>query len=109
MCPYCGHDYRVPTYSYPQQETISSGLRAVFYILSILIPLAGIIIGIIYYAKPDPDSKRVGKNCIIIAITVWVAAALLTVAMFIVLSGSLSVFSMPCATIPGLACWLANL
>jgi len=78
VCPYCGHDYRVPAYSY-LQETISPGLRAVFYILSILIPIAGIIIGVIYYAKPDPESKRVGKNCIIIAILVWVVIAVLVI------------------------------
>jgi predicted RNA-binding Zn-ribbon protein involved in translation (DUF1610 family) len=82
VCPYCGHDYRVTSYSYPQQETLSGGMRVLVYILSVLIPLAGIIIGIIFYVKPDPEMKRVGKNCIIIAIVVWAVAAIVSIALF---------------------------
>lgn len=68
MCPYCGHDYRVqmsPQYAQPQ---ISEGMKILFYILSFLIFIVGIIIGVIYYTKPDPESKHVGKMCIILAV-----------------------------------------
>jgi hypothetical protein len=67
VCPYCGHDYRYPAAA-PRAETISDGMKILFYILSFLIWIAGIIIGVIYYSKDDPESKQVGKNCIIIAI-----------------------------------------
>jgi hypothetical protein len=43
-----------------------------FYIISFLIPLAGIIIGAIYMGKPDPECKRFGKNCLIAAIAYFV-------------------------------------
>jgi FlaG/FlaF family flagellin (archaellin) len=47
---------------------MSSGIKALFYLLSLLIPLAGFIIGAIYYSKDDPDSKHVGKICLVLAV-----------------------------------------
>jgi len=109
VCPYCGHDYRVPTYNYPQQETLSSGMRALMYIISFLVPIAGIVLGIIYYVKPDPEMKRVGKNCIIIAILVWVIIALIYIAVFALVVSVSSIFSMLVGTISAQTCWLGNL
>jgi len=43
-----------------------------FYIISFLIPLAGIIIGAIYMGKSDPECKQFGKNCLIAAIAYFV-------------------------------------
>jgi hypothetical protein len=43
-----------------------------FYVLSFLVPLAGIIIGAIYMGKPDPECKRFGKNCLTAAIAYFV-------------------------------------
>jgi len=66
----------------PQEiEPISTGMRILFYILSLIIPLVGFIIGIVYYSKQDPESKHVGKMCIILAVvgilvTVGLAAVL---------------------------------
>lgn len=68
VCPYCGKDYRVQASSPQAQPTISAGMRALFYILSFLIPLAGIIIGAIYYSKPDRESKQVGKICLVLGV-----------------------------------------
>jgi len=50
------------------QPQISEGMKILFYILSFLIFIVGIIIGVIYYTKPDPESKHVGKMCIILAV-----------------------------------------
>ena len=88
VCPYCGHDYRIqmaPQYAQPQ---ISERMKILFYILSFLFWIVGIIIGVIYYTKPDPESKHVGKMCIILAVislvligicyAVLLAAALIT-------------------------------
>jgi hypothetical protein len=64
-------------------------MRALFYIISVLIPIAGIILGIIYYVKPEPDLKRVGRNCIIIAVVVWAVAAIVALSVvFLVSIGS---------------------
>jgi len=54
-----------PQYAQPQ---ISEGMKILFYILSFLFWIVGIIIGVIYYTKPDPESKHVGKMCIILAV-----------------------------------------
>ena len=39
-----------------------------WYILSFIIPLLGIIFGIIYMKKPEPDVKKFGKTCLICAL-----------------------------------------
>ena len=68
MCPYCGHDFRMVMAPQMAQPQISEGMKILFYILSFLIFIVGIIIGVIYYTKPDPESKHVGKMCIILAV-----------------------------------------
>ena len=66
---------------------MSGGQKALFYILSILIPVVGIVLGIIWMNDQDPEKKAVGKNCLIIAIVVmvlscicWFAASALSIA-----------------------------
>lgn len=39
-----------------------------FYVLSFFIWPAGIILGILYMRKPDPDCKSFGKMCLILGI-----------------------------------------
>jgi hypothetical protein len=39
-----------------------------FYILSFLVQVAGIVIGAIYMGKPGEECRRFGKNCIIAAV-----------------------------------------
>jgi uncharacterized membrane protein len=50
----------------PQQEAVSGGLKILLYLLSFFIPIVGFIIGAIYYTKPE--TKEVGKMCIILGI-----------------------------------------
>jgi len=56
--------------------------RWLFYVLSFIVPLAGIIIGVIYMTKADPASKKFGKNCIIAAVAAIVACCLCYVLYF---------------------------
>lgn len=49
-------------------ETMSSGVKILFYLLSFFIPIVGFIIGAIYYSKPEPELKEVGKMCLILAV-----------------------------------------
>ncbi|UCE28253.1 MAG: hypothetical protein JSW52_05775 [Candidatus Coatesbacteria bacterium] len=44
-----------------------------FYIISFIIPIAGLIIGIIYLTKDDPECKAFGRNCIIAAVLFVIA------------------------------------
>ncbi|HUW43104.1 MAG TPA: hypothetical protein VMW02_02580, partial [Thermoplasmata archaeon] len=50
----------------PQPEAVSGGMKILLYLLSFFIPIVGFIIGAIYYMKPE--TKEVGKMCIILGI-----------------------------------------
>lgn len=69
VCPYCGHDYRVQMMA-PVQGGLgmSEGMKIVLYLLSFFIFIVGLIIGLIYYTKPDNESKEFGKMCLILAL-----------------------------------------
>ena len=68
VCPYCGRDFRTVMAAPQAQNKISDGLKIVFYILSFLFFIIGLIIGLVYYTKSDPESKEVGKMCIILGV-----------------------------------------
>jgi hypothetical protein len=38
-----------------------------FYVLSFIVPIAGIVVGVIYFSKTDEELKRFGKTCLVIA------------------------------------------
>lgn len=57
--------------------------RWLFYVLSFFVPLAGIIIGVIYLTKDDAECKKFGKNCIIAAVSAIVACCLCYVLYFV--------------------------
>lgn len=67
VCPYCGHDFRV-VLTEQVAKTVSTGLRIVLYVLSVLFPIVGIIVGIIFLTRDSPDEKHVGKICLILGI-----------------------------------------
>jgi hypothetical protein len=63
---------------YPQQQ-YSGCLKAFLYILSFMIPLAGIIVGIVFISRPDPESKSLGNACLIIGIISMVLSCCLAI------------------------------
>lgn len=42
--------------------------RALFYVLSFIFSIVGLILGIIYLTKPEPENKRFGRNCLLLGI-----------------------------------------
>ncbi len=42
--------------------------KPLFYILSFIIPIAGIILGALFLSKPDEELKKFGKTCLILAL-----------------------------------------
>jgi hypothetical protein len=54
-----------PQYYGPQY---SGCLKFILYVLSFTIPLVGIIVGIIFMTKPDPESRALGRACLILSI-----------------------------------------
>jgi hypothetical protein len=58
-----------------------------WYILSFIIPILGIILGAIYLGKPEPENKRFGKNCLIAAVIYMVVVACCVVVYLVVIAG----------------------
>lgn len=42
--------------------------RAIYYVLSFAVPLAGIVLGAVYLTRGDAAGKKFGKTCIIFAV-----------------------------------------
>ena len=67
-------NYTQQSYGADQQYTgqgdapVDDSVKILFYILSFLIPIAGIIIGIIYHSKLEPWHKEFGKKCLQLAL-----------------------------------------
>ncbi|MGD8718353.1 MAG: hypothetical protein PVH29_05965 [Candidatus Zixiibacteriota bacterium] len=60
--------------------------RILFYVISFLVPIAGIVIGAIYLSKPDPDNKEFGKYCLIAALVnfaIGISIGLCVVAFYV--------------------------
>jgi hypothetical protein len=70
----------------PKAE-ISGGMKILLYVVSFLIPLAGFIIGIVFYTRPDPQSKHVGKMCIIIGVIAMLVNVGLAALLYVMVLG----------------------
>lgn len=66
VCPYCGHDFRITTG--PPKPPMSTGIKVLLYLVSFFVSIAGIVIGIVFMMRTDPEEKRVGKICLILGI-----------------------------------------
>ena len=66
-----------PVYMGPQY---SGCLKALLYLVSLFVPIVGIIIGIIFMSKGDPESNSLGKTCLIISIAMIVVGCCLGLA-----------------------------
>lgn len=62
---------------YPPQPQYSGCLKFFLYGLSFFVPLAGLILGIVFLAKGDPESKSLGTACLIIAVVAVVVGCCL--------------------------------
>ena len=55
-------------------ERYSQGMKILFYALAVLVPVIGIIIGIVLMTREDEESKALGKNVLIVGIVVLILA-----------------------------------
>ena len=74
-CPYCGHSFLTSRFESVPPVHIGTGKRVALYVLSLLIPLVGIIAGVIYLTKKDETSKHVGTLCIVLGVVSIVVVA----------------------------------
>ncbi|MGD8717999.1 MAG: hypothetical protein PVH29_04160 [Candidatus Zixiibacteriota bacterium] len=58
-----------------------------WYILSFIIPILGIILGAIYLGKPEPENKKFGKNCITAAVSAIVVMVCCVILYFVFIFG----------------------
>jgi len=65
-------------YQGPTQEDVS-GLKVGMVILTVFIPLAGLIAGIVFLNSPSPAKRGVGKACMI-TLAIYVGVIILIVA-----------------------------
>ena len=68
---------------------VDDGVKILFYVLSFLIPIAGIIIGIIYHSKPEPWHKEFGKKCLQLALFAIIFGFVMSMLFFGVMFSSL--------------------
>ncbi len=78
---YPGAQPAYPQPPYYGQQQYSGCVKFLLYALSLLIPLAGIIIGIVFTTRPDPESKGLGKTCLILGIASIVLGCCIGVAL----------------------------
>lgn len=65
-----------PAY-YPQPQQYSGCMKILLYALSLFIPLVGVIVGIVFSSRPDPESKSIGQTCLILGIVGFVISCCL--------------------------------
>ena len=92
LCPYCGQYSQerlvLPSPVQLYEEPIEGWVRALMYIFSLFIPIAGFIVGAIFLTKPSPEHKRVGKICMILALfSIPVYVVLVVLLSFLVVNG----------------------
>ncbi|WP_077213460.1 hypothetical protein [Bacillus dakarensis] len=65
---------------------MSGGVKVLLYLLSFFVPVAGIILGIVWMNDADMEKKQIGKTCLIVGIVAivlscvcWFAASAFSV------------------------------
>ena len=79
-----------PAY-YPQQQ-YSGCMKALLYGLSLLIPIAGIIIGIVFISRQDPESKSIGNIALVLGVISFVLNCCLAILIWGVAFGGFVAF-----------------
>jgi hypothetical protein len=49
-----------------------SSYRWVWYLLSLFVPFAGILVALFLYDRDEKEVRRVGRNCLLIGFVFWV-------------------------------------
>ena len=76
FCGSCGANMSVEQKNVPPKieetaktsQVVSQELKIIMIIVSILIPLVGIIMGLVYLSDPNPSKKAAGKTWLIVSI-----------------------------------------
>jgi hypothetical protein len=66
------------------------GMKILLLLVSFFIPIAGIIIGIIYYQKPDEANKAFGKQALIVSVASIALSFICAICYFIFIFGAIA-------------------
>lgn len=67
-----GESSKPPSTNVAASEKVSSGLNLLMIVLSLFIPLAGIVVGAIYMGRSNPEEARAGKRWLILSLVVGI-------------------------------------
>ena len=84
--PESGPGAPLPPTELPVSVDPIASFRWGWYALSILIPFAGILLGIFLYDQPDRPARMVGRNALLIGFILWVVLPLAVGLMLLVLA-----------------------
>lgn len=81
VCPHCGRQQGTQSGGQPQpyaqqQFQPVGGIRYLFYLLSFFSLLIGFVLFLVWMKDPNPDKRRVGKNCLMISVVAIVLSIL---------------------------------
>jgi predicted membrane protein len=101
FCPYCGRNFASSNVA-GMQKRVTTGLRILLYVISILVPIAGIVIGIVFIIRDSPDEKHVGTLCLIFGVVSMVIMPIILSAIlyWLVLGYGMVSYWTPCARLP---------
>ncbi|MFY9606327.1 MAG: hypothetical protein WAS24_06330 [Thermoplasmata archaeon] len=85
LSAFSGAIYGTQTRATVPEAHVSTGIRAVLYLLSICIPALGSVAGTIVYTNAKPEYKRVGKMCMMLSAVGLVVIFALGVLLFVVI------------------------
>lgn len=67
MCPHCGFNYRIEITPVRPQLAATRRSAAFLYTVSILVPMAGFVVGAVLWRDTDPEARRNANECVILA------------------------------------------
>jgi hypothetical protein len=84
LCPYCGHG-SVGALAPPESEDFGQGSKIVLYLLSLIVPIVGIIFGLVFMTNPKPEYKHVGRVMILLGIVPSLVSVALALIIYLLL------------------------
>jgi len=82
-----------------ESSNLVTSYRWGWYGLSLLVPFAGIFIGLFLYDQDSREVRKVGRNCLFIGFLIWVLFPLLVLMAFFLI-GTLAIFSWVSQALP---------
>lgn len=83
FCPYCGNSFNIMDAPMIEPEPWTFTSHGFLYLVSLIMPVIGIVFGGLYLERSDTDSHIVGRNCMVFSILGVLAYSIIAVLWFI--------------------------